>query len=473
VLHSPQSVVNDQVPENGRLSALTPLIRRHSVFGVRLSPVIPGEQIDRRQRQRGSLLKAQTIYGNQAVLRALNRSPAAQVLQRKCACDGSGEGCNECAEKEGTLQRHAANHIEPSGVPWIVHEVLGSSGRPLDESMRAFMEPRFGYDFGDVRVHTDAKAAESARAVNALAYTVGSHIVFGSGEYADTSSRRHLLAHELTHVLQQHEARPSSMSRWNIAAADSRSEHDADTAARAVMDGRGAGLIRPNETQIARETPATQPQPAPAPPVSPPNPPPPAAPSCANPEQKLGICIRPVCIANDDGKSPTALPSLAESIAIWSKCCIDLSVTDAKVVKKTAYKELDESLTDIPTAEEKSLFADAGASGGCISLFVAETFRQGGTSGKDISGGGGTYDGGKAEPKVVVVEGIHPTIVAHELGHAMGYFKHDPAGTVMEVTATRHDQKESDKVAKVICDTVKTFTSGKVGGKSDCCIKTT
>ena len=54
---------------------------------------------------------------------------------------------------------------------------------PLDPATRAFMEPRFGYDFSGVRVHTDGKATESARAVNALAYTVGRDVVFGSGQY--------------------------------------------------------------------------------------------------------------------------------------------------------------------------------------------------------------------------------------------------------------------------------------------------
>ena len=78
------------------------------------------------------------------------------------------------------------------------------NGRPLSRSERAFFEPRFGRDFGEVRVHTDAKAAESAMALNARAYTFGRDIVFGKGEYAPgTRSGLKLFAHELTHVLQQ------------------------------------------------------------------------------------------------------------------------------------------------------------------------------------------------------------------------------------------------------------------------------
>jgi hypothetical protein len=93
---------------------------------------------------------------------------------------------------------------ENSGVPPVVYDVLCSSGQPLDVATRAFFEPRFGHDFGEVRVHTDAKAAESAHAVNALAYTTGTHIVFGAGGLAGSGpDRERLLAHELAHVVQQ------------------------------------------------------------------------------------------------------------------------------------------------------------------------------------------------------------------------------------------------------------------------------
>jgi hypothetical protein len=85
-----------------------------------------------------------------------------------------------------------------------VQQVLASPGRPLDASTREFFANRFGYDFGDVRIHDDATAAASARGVQALAYTVGKDVVFGAGQYAPgTEVGRHLLAHELTHVIQQ------------------------------------------------------------------------------------------------------------------------------------------------------------------------------------------------------------------------------------------------------------------------------
>jgi hypothetical protein len=85
-----------------------------------------------------------------------------------------------------------------------LQSMQSSSGQPLDSATRSFMEPRFGHDFGQVRLHTGRQAAESAQAINARAYTVGRDVVFGEGQYAPrTDTGRELLAHELTHVLQQ------------------------------------------------------------------------------------------------------------------------------------------------------------------------------------------------------------------------------------------------------------------------------
>lgn len=136
----------------------------------------------------------------------------ATLLQRKCACGGtpgtSGE-CEECRKKK--LQRKTRN-AEPgtrndSAVPPVVHEVLGSPGQPLAPATRALMEPRFGHDFGQVRVHSDARAAESARSVGADAFTAGPDVVFGAAQFApEPPAGQRLLAHELTHVLQQSRA---------------------------------------------------------------------------------------------------------------------------------------------------------------------------------------------------------------------------------------------------------------------------
>lgn len=88
--------------------------------------------------------------------------------------------------------------------PPIVHDVLNSPGQPLEGATRAFMELRFGYDFRQVRVHNDDRSAASARAINAEAYTAGTHTAFAAGRYApDLPAGRRLLAHELAHVVQQ------------------------------------------------------------------------------------------------------------------------------------------------------------------------------------------------------------------------------------------------------------------------------
>ncbi len=88
--------------------------------------------------------------------------------------------------------------------PSLVSKVLKAPGQPLDTATRAFFEPRFGHDFGDVRVHADQETAASAHAVNARAYTVGNHIAFDPGHYRPTTKPgQRLIAHELSHVLQQ------------------------------------------------------------------------------------------------------------------------------------------------------------------------------------------------------------------------------------------------------------------------------
>ena len=121
---------------------------------------------------------------------------------------GLSRSCAACAEEE-PLQRKAAGiaEVAPAEAPGIVHEVLQAPGQPLDPETRAFFEPRFGSDFSHVRVHMDAEAGRSAQAVDALAYTSGRDVVFGDGRYAPrTREGQRLLAHELTHVVQQTEA---------------------------------------------------------------------------------------------------------------------------------------------------------------------------------------------------------------------------------------------------------------------------
>jgi hypothetical protein len=199
--------------------------------------------------------RMQSTYGNQAILRWLAGSKAPPGrLQRKCECGGTGEQCDcenkEKKEKEGLVQRKAAGR-GPGSVPPVVHEVLRSPGQPLDAGTRAFMERRFGYDFGLVRVHTDSKAAESAKAVTALAYTVGRNVVFDSGTYApQTTAGQKLLAHELAHVVQQGGANSVPLE---VGAANCDAERQAASAASVAMTGGVFSGFHAQPARIARQ----------------------------------------------------------------------------------------------------------------------------------------------------------------------------------------------------------------------------
>ena len=184
----------------------------------------------------------------------------ASLLQRKCACGGtpgpSGE-CEECRKKQ--LQRKVAqpstlNH-QHSEVPPIVHEVLRSPGQPLDASAREVLEPRFGFDFSQVRIHADREAAESARALSAHAYTVGRDVVFGSGLYGPhTQAGLRLLAHELTHVAQQSTGTaPAAAPRagsLEVSDPTDPQEREADQVADRVM--RSVAAVMPSQCDHAR-----------------------------------------------------------------------------------------------------------------------------------------------------------------------------------------------------------------------------
>src|SRR5262249_12670896 len=109
---------------------------------------------------------------------------------------------------------------------------------------RRFMESRFNHDFSQVRLHTDPQAAESARAVNAHAYTVGRDVVFAADRYRpESDTGRALLAHELAHVVQQRGLQPAACDLPLSAAEDASLEREADAAARAVTGGGPSGAI--------------------------------------------------------------------------------------------------------------------------------------------------------------------------------------------------------------------------------------
>jgi hypothetical protein len=139
-------------------------------------------------------------------------------LRRKCDCGGTCEDCRKESGQEAPVkvQMKAAGHgvVSSFSAPAIVDEVLHAPGEPLDTATREFMEPRFGYDFSQVRIHKDGKAGQSVQSVNAKAYTVGNRIVFDENQYAPhTQQGQNLLAHELAHAVQQGGAEPGNDRR--------------------------------------------------------------------------------------------------------------------------------------------------------------------------------------------------------------------------------------------------------------------
>ncbi|HJY81013.1 MAG TPA: DUF4157 domain-containing protein [Candidatus Binatia bacterium] len=117
--------------------------------------------------------------------------------------------------EEETIQRKGVGPAPEAG-PGVESQLrdLNAGGQPLARPLRDFFEPRLGYDFGRVRLHTDARAAESARQLQAKAFTVGRDVFFGAGQYAvEKPEGRHLLAHELTHVAQQTQPPPFNERR--------------------------------------------------------------------------------------------------------------------------------------------------------------------------------------------------------------------------------------------------------------------
>jgi hypothetical protein len=159
-----------------------------------------------------SIHQLHRAVGNQAVQR---------MLQTRLAITEPGDSYEQEADRvseqimrtpEPTVQpgRPSVHAVGPAAgglAPPIVHDVLRSPAQPLDQQTRAFMEPRFGHDFSGVRIHANTDAGRAANAVEAQAFTSGSDIVFGTANFApSTPAGRQLLAHELTHVVQQRAA---------------------------------------------------------------------------------------------------------------------------------------------------------------------------------------------------------------------------------------------------------------------------
>jgi hypothetical protein len=155
-----------------------------------------------------SVSQADDVYEREADQAAdqVMRMEAPAAEAPCAACAAGGPPCAKCAKKQAPAVMRRSEPSEGGGERSAPDDLMRGigSGRPLDPGTRAFFEPRFGADFSHVRVHTGTGAESSAQSIGALAYTLGSDVVFNAGQYTpETSQGRRLLAHELAHVVQQ------------------------------------------------------------------------------------------------------------------------------------------------------------------------------------------------------------------------------------------------------------------------------
>lgn len=173
------------------------------------------------------------------------RMPASQQQRKTCACGrpaGPDGMCAECKRKQVQIQRKVTGDGGQTTAPPIVHQVLRAPGRPLEASTRNFMESRFGQGFSQVRIHTGDRAAASAQAVAAQAYTVGHNVVLGKMRHPLRSREgKRLLAHELTHVVQQRTASPAAIRVQRIPPEDPTLWAEARRASEAGEGSTGTG----------------------------------------------------------------------------------------------------------------------------------------------------------------------------------------------------------------------------------------
>jgi hypothetical protein len=289
--------------------------------------------------------------------------------------------------------------------------VLRSPGQPLDAETRAFMEPRFEHDFSAVRVHADPRASESARAVNALAYTVGRDVVFGRGQYNPASiAGRGLMAHELTHVIQQRSAASALESRPKVSQLDSPAEREAESVSRVMLSGGPSPLIASCDRGLQRQAGTG------------------AGSRASAPRRTIWINVGfdSSAQANEVTMRKLRTSIAAEKAAIQSCCSVNSIACDVDV--KTHYDwnrvnkpapsdgDYDADAAADRTLRDKNLAAISGPASGRKVLVTESTLSQ-------------TWQGARIFPRANTAPGgilwnrglAADDTLAHESGHAAGY----------------------------------------------------
>lgn len=233
------SLARSSTATSGSIDHTRPILNLHRRIGNQAVQRLPHANAEEREAYSATTALTGSAYDFSQIPLYPKAPTGPSLVQRKCA------SCAEEDEDDLKVQRKQEDDggEESRTAPALVGEVVAAGGRPLDAQTRGFFEPRFGRDLGDVRIHTDGRADASARAVDALAYTVGRDVVFRRDAYApETAQGKWLLAHELAHVLQQPQkpADYGSPAKLQVGAASDAAEVEADRAADMVMRGAGA-----------------------------------------------------------------------------------------------------------------------------------------------------------------------------------------------------------------------------------------
>jgi Domain of unknown function (DUF4157) len=231
-LEAPKATSTANSPVQDLQRATEPEVAQSSIMGQRVMRAIAEGSSETPPEKFSGVLGQMSETSQVEILRQLQHSYGnryvGQVIQRKC---------EECEKKE--IQRQGEGNL--SSVPEGFEAAMQrSTGNPLDSQTRSLMEPRFGEDFKDVRVHHDRPAAEAASLIQAQAFTTGRDIYFGRGQFQpQTTAGQKLLAHELTHVVQQRSgALSSSQAKSPIGSPGDALEQEADTVANRVVQGQ-------------------------------------------------------------------------------------------------------------------------------------------------------------------------------------------------------------------------------------------
>jgi hypothetical protein len=257
VMKAPPAPVVEQAPAPAEPDAIRPRVARLAVAAAASagdatgsSPMSPPAG-DGLLGRAGLMRSYQQALGNTRVAR-LVVAGAPLSVQRQCTCEGNGGAGGECpsCQAEGQVQRQAADEDAPARLPPSVSRAMNTGGgQALPRQVRGPMEQAFGTDFGGVRIHTDAQAARAAADINAYAFTAGQDVYFGSGRFQpETQDGKKLLAHELTHTVQQRGAGPSpgmAQTAMRVSQPGDPEEREAESAAGAVTAGQPAPLPGP------------------------------------------------------------------------------------------------------------------------------------------------------------------------------------------------------------------------------------